>query len=209
METCACTWRRAFSDTHTHLRTNSAHIYVRLEKGKTITDLPEAVIEECCQLTKANSIEGCKLANVKIVYTPWANLKKTSGMAVGQVRTFPFPLTHTHTRTHAPPPTQIGFHKGKEVRSFLVAKKKNEVVNRLERSKVEKVVDFRAEREQRDKEERHVLKMADVARRELEKAEKEERKKSDDIKNYVGFMDSANMTTNKDATEEDLLDDFM
>eukprot|EP00754_Rhynchopus_humris_P038752 Rhum_TRINITY_DN21360_c0_g1::Rhum_TRINITY_DN21360_c0_g1_i1::g.173869::m.173869 len=166
---------------------SSAHIYVRLEKGKTIDDLPEAVIEECCQLTKANSIEGCKLANVKIVYTPWANLKKTSGMAVGQ----------------------IGFHKGKEVRSFLVAKKKNEVVNRLERSKVEKVVDFRAEREQRDKEERHVLKMAEVARREKEKAEKEERKKSDDIKNYVGFMDSANMTTNKDATEEDLLDDFM
>ena len=28
---------------------------------------------------------GCKLNNVPIVYTPWANLKKTADMDIGQV----------------------------------------------------------------------------------------------------------------------------
>lgn len=28
---------------------------------------------------------GCKSNNVSIVYTPWANLKKTASMEVGQV----------------------------------------------------------------------------------------------------------------------------
>ena len=35
---------------------------------------------------KQNSIQGCKLNNVSIVYTPWANLRKTASMEVGQVR---------------------------------------------------------------------------------------------------------------------------
>ena len=43
------------------------------------------MIDECAQLCKANSIEGCKLARAKIVYTPWLNLKKTAGMEDGQV----------------------------------------------------------------------------------------------------------------------------
>jgi hypothetical protein len=30
---------------------------------------------------------GCKINNVWIVYTPWSNLKKTTGMEVGQVCT--------------------------------------------------------------------------------------------------------------------------
>eukprot|EP01061_Rhynchopus_euleeides_P034076 TRINITY_DN57763_c0_g1_i1.p1 TRINITY_DN57763_c0_g1~~TRINITY_DN57763_c0_g1_i1.p1 ORF type:complete len:207 (+),score=102.48 TRINITY_DN57763_c0_g1_i1:61-681(+) len=163
---------------------SSAHIYVRLLKGQTIDDLSEAVIEECCQLTKANSIEGCKLPNIKVVYTPWANLKKTGDMATGQV----------------------GFHKRKEVRSFMVAKKKSDIINPLEKSKIEKPVDLAAEREQRDKEERHEAKMAEVARREQEKKDRVEREKANDIKNYVGFMDSSNMTSNKDGVD---LDDFM
>lgn len=34
---------------------------------------------------KANSIEGNKKDNINIIYTPWANLKKTGAMAVGEV----------------------------------------------------------------------------------------------------------------------------
>eukprot|EP01147_Barroeca_monosierra_P006220 gene6220-7430_t len=66
---------------------SSAHVYVRLPEGEghTWKDLPEQLIIECCQLVKQNSIEGCKKTNVKIVYTPWSNLKKTGDMAVGQV----------------------------------------------------------------------------------------------------------------------------
>eukprot|EP01059_Diplonema_ambulator_P033247 TRINITY_DN6874_c0_g1_i1.p1 TRINITY_DN6874_c0_g1~~TRINITY_DN6874_c0_g1_i1.p1 ORF type:complete len:224 (+),score=97.51 TRINITY_DN6874_c0_g1_i1:54-674(+) len=163
---------------------SSAHIYVRLDKGKTIDDLSEDVIEECCQLTKANSIEGCKLNNVKVVYTPWANLKKTPGMDPGQV----------------------GFHKSKEVRSFVVAKKKPEIINPLEKTKREKEVNLQVEREQRDKEERHEEKMKMLEQKEADKKQREEEKKNADLKNYVGFMDSSNMTSNKDGID---LDDFM
>ena len=34
---------------------------------------------------KANSIEGCKLKEVDVVYTPASNLSKSSDMEVGQV----------------------------------------------------------------------------------------------------------------------------
>lgn len=37
------------------------------------------------QLVKANSIQGHKEPTVDVVYTPWANLKKTAAMDVGQV----------------------------------------------------------------------------------------------------------------------------
>eukprot|EP01060_Flectonema_neradi_P005446 TRINITY_DN1362_c4_g1_i1.p1 TRINITY_DN1362_c4_g1~~TRINITY_DN1362_c4_g1_i1.p1 ORF type:complete len:228 (+),score=64.37 TRINITY_DN1362_c4_g1_i1:64-684(+) len=163
---------------------SSAHIYVRLPKGKTIEDLSDDVVEECCQLTKANSIEGCKLNNVKVVYTPWENLKKTAGMDPGQV----------------------SFHNQKAVKSCTIAKKKNEVINRLEKTKVEKTVDLQAEREQRDKEQRHEEKMALVAKQQAEKLKREEDKKKADLKAYVGFGDSTLTTSNKEPVD---LDDFM
>ena len=47
--------------------------------GMTIDTIPEALIIDCCQLTKANSISGCKQNNVPVVYTMWSNLKKTGG----------------------------------------------------------------------------------------------------------------------------------
>jgi len=57
---------------------SSAHVYLRLPKGETIDDIPPGVLQDCCQLVKANSIEGCKLNNISICYTPWSNLKKNS-----------------------------------------------------------------------------------------------------------------------------------
>ena len=76
--------------------------------GETIDDIPEAVIQDCCQLVKANSIQGNKMNNIDIVYTRWANLKKTADMAVGQ----------------------IGFHKQREVKKIRIEKRINEIVNR-------------------------------------------------------------------------------
>ncbi|MCJ1308335.1 hypothetical protein MMC25_001988 [Agyrium rufum] len=64
---------------------SSAHVYLRLEEGQKWKDIPAELIEDCAQLTKANSIEGSKRSNVTIIYTPWANLKKEGSMAVGQV----------------------------------------------------------------------------------------------------------------------------
>lgn len=37
---------------------SSAHVYLRMGKGETWTDIPKDLLEDCAQLTKANSIEG-------------------------------------------------------------------------------------------------------------------------------------------------------
>ena len=63
----------------------------------------------------------------------WDNLKKSGDMEVGQV----------------------GFHHQKEVRTISVEKRINDIVNRLNKTKEERTeVDFRAEREERDRLER-------------------------------------------------------
>src|ERR1700754_3422393 len=82
---------------------SSAHVYLRLTAGESWTSIPQPLLEDCAQLTKANSIDGtsrcqttlkrfndlkaCKRTctddfsgnkkdNVTIIYTPWTNLKK-------------------------------------------------------------------------------------------------------------------------------------
>lgn len=37
---------------------SSAHIYLRLVEGQSWEDVPQELLIDCCQLTKANSIEG-------------------------------------------------------------------------------------------------------------------------------------------------------
>ena len=64
---------------------SSAHVYLRLPLGKTMDDIPALILEDCAQLVKANSIQGNKINNVDIVYTPHTNLKKLLSMEVGQV----------------------------------------------------------------------------------------------------------------------------
>ena len=63
---------------------SSAHVYLRLPQGTTMQSIPERTLTECCQLVKANSIQGSKNASVNIVYTPWGNLRKTASMDTGQ-----------------------------------------------------------------------------------------------------------------------------
>lgn len=93
-----------------------------------------------------------------IIYTPADNLKKTGDMAVGQV----------------------SFHSDKRVKRIHVAKRENPIVNRLNKTKVEKQVDHEQERIDRIKQESAVRRAAaaqkkkadaDLARaREAEKA---------------------------------------
>ncbi|XP_017590309.1 PREDICTED: coiled-coil domain-containing protein 25, partial [Corvus brachyrhynchos] len=64
-------------------------------QGQTMDDIPKEVLSDCAHLVKANSIQGCKLSSVTVVYTPWSNLRKTPDMDVGQ----------------------IGFHRQKDVRA--------------------------------------------------------------------------------------------
>ncbi len=62
---------------------SSAHVYIRLNKGETIKDINPTLLAECCQLTKYHSIKGKKEKMVKIVFTPFGNLKKKKGMEIG------------------------------------------------------------------------------------------------------------------------------
>jgi hypothetical protein len=37
---------------------SSAHIYLRMDEGESWEEIPEQLVTDCAQLTKANSIEG-------------------------------------------------------------------------------------------------------------------------------------------------------
>lgn len=105
---------------------SSAHIYLRMPNPDDSWEaIPEALVTDLAQLTKANSIEGNKKDNVTIIYTPWSNLKKDGSMAVGQV----------------------SFKDPRKVRRVLVPTRENAIVNRLNKTKVEKHPDFMQERE--------------------------------------------------------------
>ncbi|KAK2185517.1 hypothetical protein NP493_232g03002 [Ridgeia piscesae] len=117
----------------------------------------------------------------------WANLKKTPGMDVGQV----------------------GFLKQKEVRTIHVEKRINEIVNRLNKTKVEKKPDLREEREERDRKERETQKTIMRAQKEKEKEEAEKRAKEAELRSYSNLMKAENMTSNQDGGDGYESDDFM
>lgn len=134
-------------------------IFLKL-KSQTIDDIPSTVLEDAAQLVKANSIEGNKMNDIDVVYTMWSNLKKTQGMEIGQV----------------------GFHKDKDVRKIHVAKRMNTIVNRLNKTKRSEQVNFRAEREQRDGNEREDQKRLLREQKEKEKTEKKRRQEEAEMR---------------------------
>ncbi|CAG9784526.1 unnamed protein product [Diatraea saccharalis] len=165
-------------------KVSSAHVYLRLTPGQTIDDIPNSVLDDACQLVKANSILGNKMNDIDIVYTMWTNLKKTPSMEAGQV----------------------AFHKDKDVRKVRVAKKSNEIVNRLNRTKKEAFPDLRLERENRDRSEREDKKKLLREKKEKEKEEEKKKKEEAELKSYSTLMKPENMTTNYDGNDSD---DFM
>ena len=171
---------------------SSAHVYVRVAHGETIDDITPEELEDCAQLVKANSIAGNKENNVTIVYTPWSNLKKTSNMEVGQV----------------------GFFDDKLVRKVRVEKRKNEIVNRLNKTKTESFPDLAMERDEYDREIREEKKAA-YREQEFRRLEEERERAADrEARSYDRIMDTDAMVSNKDnaqkyASVEEAEDDFM
>eukprot|EP00850_Spirogloea_muscicola_P024947 SM001830S04168 [mRNA] locus=s1830:631:1783:+ [translate_table: standard] len=101
---------------------------------------PLAVLSCVTAVRSCGVLPGNKLNNLDVVYTPWSNLKKAPSMDIGQV----------------------GFHNPKlqclctsakgwgfaQVRTVRVEKRLNDVVNRLNKSKVERTPDLKgSERE--------------------------------------------------------------
>ncbi|MCO5555890.1 hypothetical protein L7F22_009434 [Adiantum nelumboides] len=171
---------------------SSAHVYVRLHKGQTIENISPELLEDCAQLVKANSIQGNKLNNLDVVYTPWSNLRKTASMDVGQV----------------------GFHNPKLVKTVRVEKRINEVVNRLNKTKVERTPDLKAERESYNAAERAERKAFLRDKKRREEIARLEKDKQAEMRSYKGLMVSEKMTSNKDIAGkgkslQEMEDDFM
>jgi len=173
---------------------SSAHVYLRLQDGTDWEAIPEETLKECAQLVKANSIQGCKMNDVPIVYTPWSNLKKTARMLVGQV----------------------GFHDDKLIRKCVVDKKDNDVIRRLNKTKREEdMASFVREKEDWDKEQRKQERMRKQERQRHEKEQASEHQRMKQLQSYSGIMDTdAHMTSAKDMgsqyqSAEDYEDDFM
>ncbi|CAN1837939.1 Coiled-coil domain-containing protein 25 [Linum perenne] len=136
--------------------------------------------------------KGNKVNNIDVVYTPWSNLKKTTSMDVGQV----------------------GFHNSKMVRTVRVEKRINEIVNRLNKTKVERTPDLRAEREAVNAAERAERKLHLREKKRREEMDKLEKDRQQEMRSYKGLMVAEKMTSNKQIASEskslqELEDDFM
>ncbi|KAM7188040.1 protein of unknown function (DUF814) domain containing protein [Rhypophila sp. PSN 637] len=169
---------------------SSAHIYLRLRESETWDTIPEELLTDLGQLTKANSIEGNKKDNITIIYTPWSNLKKDGSMAVGQV----------------------SFKDSKKVKRLIIAQRENAIVNRLNKTKVEKYPDLKQEKEDRLKELRKRDQANMLARRKEEAriAKERQEKKWQKDHAYDELFAEENMagSSNQDR-DETWEDDFM
>ncbi|KAF8877145.1 hypothetical protein CPB84DRAFT_1817617 [Gymnopilus junonius] len=139
-----------------------AHVYLRMPEGMVWESIPEKLLIDCAQLVKANSIEGNKKDNLTIIYTPAANLKvtlilnfeETGDMAVGQV----------------------SFHNDKKV--ITCGNTREPIVNRLNKTKVERDVDHEQERVDRVKAENAVKRAAAAEKQDAELAKAREAEKA-------------------------------
>ncbi|GLD93103.1 hypothetical protein PINS_up001695 [Pythium insidiosum] len=174
---------------------SSAHVYLRLPIGKSaLDDISETCLEECAQLVKENSIEGCKKKSVKVIYTKWRNLKKTPSMEVGQV----------------------GFNHPERVRTYVVEEKNKDILKALNKSKVESYPDLEEERRQREllykaerKKQRQQIELQERKAREEFKKQKELRSYStlltrDNIESGEKVVASADLSS-VNAYEEDFM----
>ena len=140
-----------------------------------------------CELTYG---PGNKKDNVTVIYTPWSNLMKDGSMATGQV----------------------SFHNPKLVRKVFVRERENVIVNRLNKTRVEKFPDLMAEKEESLKKKQKEERKTREEQRAREKQEKREREQLKWHKEhaYDDLMSEENIqaSSNQDR-DPDFLDDFM
>ncbi|TVU35098.1 hypothetical protein EJB05_16967 [Eragrostis curvula] len=165
---------------------SSAHVYLRLKKGETIDTISEGLLEDCAQLVKAHSIQGNKMNNVEVVYTPWSNLKKSPSMDVGQVG------FHNH-RMH----NSYQLSTDWQVRMLTVEKRVNEIINRLNKTRVERRPDLKTEKEASNAAEKAERKMQLKEKKRREEMERLEKERWAEIRSYKGLMVAEKMTSNR------------
>ncbi|KAL5341209.1 hypothetical protein BJX70DRAFT_62505 [Aspergillus crustosus] len=169
---------------------SSAHVYLRLREGESWESIPQELLVDCAQLTKANSIEGNKQDNITVIYTPWSNLMKDGSMAAGQV----------------------SFHNHKLVKKVFVAQRENVIVNRLNKTRVEKFPDLRAEKEEYAQVQRKEERKSREEKKNRDKQEKREREQlkwqKDHAYDDMFSEESMEASSNQDR-DPDFLEDFM
>lgn len=164
---------------------SSAHVYLRLPEGETIENVPKEIVNECLQLVKEGSKEGRKLDRVSVVCTPWQNLKKTQSMEVGEV----------------------GFYDDKNCKIFSNVTKDKDLLKKLMKTKVEKDIDYEAERKAYDLEVKNKNKKIEEEKK--KKAKEDAIKYKEELKEKrFEYIDEIGVEhTNKEGG--DLDDDFM
>ncbi|KAL2174280.1 coiled-coil domain-containing protein 25 [Thermothelomyces heterothallicus CBS 202.75] len=169
---------------------SSAHIYLRLREGQSWDNIPSELLTDLAQLTKANSIEGNKKDNITVIYTPWSNLKKDGSMAVGQV----------------------SFKDHKKVKRILVPQRENPIINRLNKTRVEKFPDLKQEKDDHLRELRKKDQAAQLARKKEEAriAKERQEKKWQKEHAYDDLFTEENMeAASNQNRDENWEEDFM
>ena len=168
-------------------------------------------LEDCCQLVKANSIQGHKASNVAIVYTTWANLRKGNECVEGCSSAHTAPADVRVSMAVG----QVGFHDEKAVLKSS-ASRNAEVLNRLVKTRVERFPNLAAEREAFEAVVRQERKEADRTRRKEELETERERARLADERSYKSswVQDTDKMLTNtemaaKFSSVEEAEDSFM
>ncbi|KAM0738029.1 hypothetical protein ACQRIT_007505 [Beauveria bassiana] len=162
-----------------------------MNEGQKWDSLPENLVMDLAQLTKANSIEGNKKDNITVIYTPWSNLKKDGSMDIGQV----------------------SFKNPRLVKRVLVPERENAIVNRLNKTKTEvKQPDFKQQKDDHDKEIRRKANAALQAKKkeEARQAQEWKEKKWQKEHAYDDLFTEENMDLQSNQNRsEDWEDDFM
>jgi predicted ribosome quality control (RQC) complex YloA/Tae2 family protein len=168
---------------------SSAHVYLRMEvlpyesRAQGIyfdlNALPPQSVDECIQLTKANSIEGCKKSEVPIIFTPASNLLKTPDMDIGQVE-----------------------FKDRSLTRIVTAHTNRAMVKALAKQRTESYPNLSLLKEQRDERELRDKRAYEKLRRKQEAEESAQEKVEEEVKTYATFMVRENMTSNKQRPSE-------
>jgi NFACT protein RNA binding domain len=154
---------------------SSAHVYLRMKPGMTLDDISSDLLTDCAALVKANSIQGCKLSSVYVVYTRWKNLKKTNDMVDGQV----------------------GFFRPDNVRRINI-EKNNSIVRQIEKTREERHPDLYQEQQDRLREVQQQKKQAFKLKLQEDKRLQQEAIQAKQARSYDTIMRPENMTKNSE-----------
>lgn len=168
---------------------SSAHVYVRMpilpieERVAGITvkvpELPSEIVQEACQLVKANSIEGCKRVSVMVIYTPASNLVKERAAKSGEVR-----IVDQSKVVH------IEVHTDKKL------------VKQLMKTKEPRFIEFQADLSQRKAQEQRDRTQFERAEKIRMQGEAELKRKEEESKSYRWMQKKSQMHSNKDDFED-------